>query len=294
LLYYAEECIVTKLTRAQCRKNARRPTKEEKKARIKLKTKRGKWHPKYYVEAYRLAASGLMDKTIAGHMGVNLRTFNHWKQRHPTFEWALAQGRNPKKIKGTQDVMEFVYDRLPSEYKEVYNKICKVDKGKHGYQRVREILTNKGKRVKQHIFLYAIVRSNFNKSEAMKTCCVSKYELKRWMDDPKFVGFMDQIKDGIKDFYESALVERVKEGDTQATIFANRTLNRDRGYGDTVQVEHTGKIEHSHLVQVDVSTLSMKAQKEIYNQLEEREKETEELEEMNLGKGQKLLMNGKG
>jgi hypothetical protein len=37
-------------------------------------------------------------------------------------------------------------------------------------------------------------------------------------------------------FYENALYNRVLAGDTPATLFANKTVNRKRGYGPTVDV----------------------------------------------------------
>ncbi|MGH0945675.1 hypothetical protein ACQVTS_32665 [Bacillus mycoides] len=46
-----------------------------------------------------------------------------------------------------------------------------------------------------------------------------------------------------KDFVESKLMEKVNNDDTAAIIYANKSLNRDRGYGD--------KVEHSGLLHVN-------------------------------------------
>ena len=48
----------------------------------------------------------------------------------------------------------------------------------------------------------------------------------------------------------------IEEGDTSATIFANKTYNRDRGYGATtdVFVKHSGVVDHNLL---DISDLEL-------------------------------------
>jgi hypothetical protein len=60
--------------------------------------------------------------------------------------------------------------------------------------------------------------------------------------DPEFAELVDEIHLHKKDFFESKLVELVQSGDSSATIFANKTMNRDRGYGDKTTIEHTGTV----------------------------------------------------
>jgi hypothetical protein len=50
---------------------------------------------------------------------------------------------------------------------------------------------------------------------------------------------VEQIK---KDFFEEGLLKLVKAGDSSATIFGNRTLNRDRGYGEVTETRVSGVV----------------------------------------------------
>lgn len=65
----------------------------------------------------------------------------------------------------------------------------------------------------------------------------------------------------------------VKQGDSAATIFASRTLNRDRGYDPKLTVEHTGQVQHSHVLSLEtiIPQLSPKAQREILAAIEKAE-----------------------
>ncbi len=261
-----------------------------------LKTKRrkrvyGKWQNRYYVDIYILASKGYNDTQIAGALSIPLDTFKGWKKRKPTVKYALKEGKNPSKNGAITNVLDFVYDRLPDTHKELYDEIMRAgDKKneKNGYERVRKLLENEGEDTRKMLFLYAIVNSNFNKSAAMKKVCVSTTVLSRWMKDPEFTSLMDRIHDGMKDFYEGALVQACADGETQAIIFANRTKNKDRGYGDKLEMEHTGKITHEHTFQLDIAKLSLKAQREVFSQMEAFEKQQEQMEEVALAKGNQL------
>jgi len=268
-----------------------------------MKTKkrvRGKWSNRYYVLFYRLAVKGYNDKKIAASCGVPIDTFNTWKKKKPTVKWLLKEARKPGGESSVDNVLEFIYNRLPPEHKKLYDEIMSVSgkKEKNGYERVRKLLENHGDETKKMLFLYAIVNSNFNKSEACRKICISTDVLARWMRDKNFVKMLDNVQEGLHDFYEGALVQAVGDGDTQAIIFANRTKNKARGYGDKLEVDHThkGRIDHSHTFQLDIEKLSLKAQREVFDQIEAYEKKQERIEEMNLGKGQQLQIphkNGK-
>ena len=48
-----------------------------------------------------------------------------------------------------------------------------------------------------------------------------------------------------KDFYEQCLVDLVQMRNLGAILFVNRTINRDRGYNDKIEVEHSGTVVHT-------------------------------------------------
>ena len=62
-------------------------------------------------------------------------------------------------------------------------------------------------------------------------------------DDPDFRKAADAVKEVRKDFIESALDKRIKEGDTSAIIFAAKTQCKDRGYVETERKEIAGKMD---------------------------------------------------
>ena len=92
-------------------------------------------------------------------------------------------------------------------------------------------------RHKQQLFLYAILSCNFNTSEACRKANVSPHIIGKWMKDKWFAELRKGIEVAKKDLFESCLVGLVKQGDPSATIFANKTINRDRGYSDKIVIE---------------------------------------------------------
>ena len=61
--------------------------------------------------------------------------------------------------------------------------------------------------------------------------------------DPKYAKAVANAKLDTKDIGEHYLLKLMKEGNQAATIFFNKTQNKDRGYGDHVEMEHSGKVE---------------------------------------------------
>src|SRR5690606_3058387 len=96
-------------------------------------------------------------------------------------------------------------------------------------------------------FLHALFVSRFNASQACRKLGISKKEFDRWKEEDLIFGkcVMDmEFHKG--NFFESALMRLVEKGNPQATMMVNRTFNRDRGYNDVQEVQHSGKIEHEH------------------------------------------------
>lgn len=107
-----------------------------------------------------------------------------------------------------------------------------------------EALLRKGKRARQHLFIHSWVMSNFNASEACRKVNISRATFQNWMEEANFRDLIDEVHFHKKNFVEGGLMSLIEQGDTSATIFANRTLNRDRGYNEKVEVEHT----HQHSI----------------------------------------------
>ena len=93
-------------------------------------------------------------------------------------------------------------------------------------------------------------------SAACKAANVSRMTYYRYYDeDPDFKEKADDVKEMQKDFAESLILKKMKEGDTTMIIFYAKTQMKDRGY--TERKEITGK-DGEDLIkkEVDLSKLS--------------------------------------
>lgn len=63
----------------------------------------------------------------------------------------------------------------------------------------------------------------------------------KWLkEDPEYAERILELKEMKKDFVESKLMRLIQDGDTAATIFAAKTLLKDRGYVERQEIEHSG------------------------------------------------------
>ncbi len=224
------------------------------------------WKDENYIRAYELARSGLSDAKISSALGVSALTFGNWKRAKSALKDALERARLAKDGK-QQTFAEFVYRQLPQNLQELWDQISRCSTVKNGIQRIEALLDNAGKQARQHLFLYALVNSSFSPSEACRQVNISRSTLESWVtQEPEFSMLMDEIHWHKQNFFEASLVDRVKEGDPSCTIFANKTYNRDRGYGEKLDVDLKGNINHTHthlhvVVKVDDLQLPIETRK---------------------------------
>lgn len=206
-----------------------------------------RWDDRFYVEAYALAQQGLPDNAIAAAIGVSATAFWKWAKSKPALAEALKRARTSTGPKGSGQFSAYVYKNLPPHLQQLWDRINLCDRTTSGYERMEHLFKEAGLRARQHLFLHAMIVTHFNWSEACRKVGISKATVDLWVrTDPDFPALVDEIHWHKKNFFESHLIERVAEGDVPSTIFANRTMNRDRGYGDTKQIEVTGEVRHTH------------------------------------------------
>lgn len=88
--------------------------------------------------------------------------------------------------------------------------------------------------------LQALANTSGIVSSACKAANVSRMTYYRWYnEDPDFREKADDVKELQKDFAESLILKKMKEGDTTMIIFYAKTQMKDRGY--TTRTEITGK-----------------------------------------------------
>lgn len=205
------------------------------------------WKDEFLVRVYKLARSGLRDKPLARCLGVGGKTFASWVASKPALADALEQGRDDggrQRLGGSsyQGFKRFAYDNLPPDARKLWNQLDRVYRLAPGRTRearraaMRAVLESQGKRMRQSLFLQALVASNFVMSIACRTVDLTPHAVRQWArKDRAFAELVAGIHQSKAAFFESALLGLVARHDSAATIWANKTYNRARGYGSQDQ-----------------------------------------------------------
>lgn len=228
-----------------------------------------KWKDELYVEVHKLARSGKSDQEICQIIGVGRGVYDRWRKERPAFQKALDDGRNLEEKK--QEMVERLYNRMPHDLQDVWDRVmaCEPEEKDSDKEVIRdkrrlrikidEEISRLQTRSKQRLFLFAFHATDYSRSEACRLIGVDPSVVKGWLADKSFAELMAQMEEGKKDLYESALVSLVKQGEPSAVVFANKTLNRDRGYNDKVDSNVTVNVSHS----VDDLGLSLEDRKRL-------------------------------
>ena len=229
-----------------------------------------KFRATFYVATYELARDGMSDEQIAKALGVVGQTFRRWCARRPALRDALERARNP----ATDDrptFHQYVYDHLPPHLRELWDKINECEELENGIERIEALLADKGKRARQHLFLYALTQSMFNVSAALRKLGLSRRTFDAWTkSDPEFAELMDEIHWYKENFFEQAFIGRVAAGDTAAIIHAAKTQLRGRGYNDKVEVVHSGSITTEAVVNIAELDLDVETRRKVLTALRKK------------------------
>lgn len=222
---------------------------------------RAVWDDKFYIECYEHARSGMTRAEMPIALGVPEAVFRTWYKNRPALRDAIARGRTkpvngPRAVTGqtTGDTFfEYVYRSLPEHLREIWNEMSKFwNEDEDTPERIEKCLAGCDTRARQHLYINALVYSNFNGSEASRKVNVPPTTVQRWMKDRNFKEVLDHVTTMKKDQGESLLWRKAQSGDTAAIIFINRTLNGDRGYNPKVNIRIEGEVAHIHdVLQLD-------------------------------------------
>lgn len=229
------------------------------------------WKTEYIIRVYELARSGMTQVKMAKVLGVSHPTFRKWEEKKEAFRMALRAGKKLYKHNNKNGVSfrDYVFKRLPEDLRKLWCEINRLDKARSGVEKIEAILAKRGKRIRQHLFLYAWVSANFSISNALGKVNITRGTFDLWKEkDPEFAMLIDEINWHKKNFFEDHLCKLIKGGDTSATIFANETYNRDRGYSKRhdVNLNLTGETIH-HVVNIDAMELDIKTRKAILSSI---------------------------
>lgn len=220
------------------------------------------WKDHYAIDAFEGAMSGKTNAELATLFGVEYGTFVSWSSAashatKPLLIYALAKGRELHR-KNERDsnqppgnihrqTLDYIYQHLPDDLKPLWEEIEYWSDHANGYQKLTILLNDKPTRIRQHLFVHAMVATNFDASAACKMVCLSKAHIDKWKEeDPNFPRLLEEIEWHKKNFFEKALIDMVQMRDSRAVVHVNKTLNSDRGYGEKSEVTHKGQVNHSH------------------------------------------------
>lgn len=212
-----------------------------------------KFRPWMVVEIYRIMRAGMTEADAAKAIGLTHPRFSNWKAKRKSVRYAVERGREDANatVSTTETVnnfVDYVYGHLKPETRKLWEEMRFWENEADATERTEALLQDKGDRVRQELFVHALVSSGFNLSAAMRMAAVSRNTYNRWILRADFNELMDELTFHKKNMFEGALLDLVKARNPQAVIFANKTQNADRGYGDKTTVEHTGTVHHQHEV----------------------------------------------
>jgi hypothetical protein len=235
------------------------------------------WKSKLAFKAYDLALTGLKSKSIAAALGVTPTRFSQWKRMHPILRYALKRARKRvKDSKGkTLSFKDYVFQRLPDKLQALWDEIMELDEADSGQAAIEALLKKNGTRARQNIFVHAMTSSNFSLSQALHKANMSKALLDYWIKtEPEFALLLEELNWHKKNFFEDKLSQLIDGGDPMCTVFANRTYNKDRGYGET-KMQHlhvTGEVQSTTVLKLDELDLPPEITSMILDQIMHRKK----------------------
>lgn len=232
-----------------------------------VKKNRSKYNARYLIRAFELARMGESNEAICNALGISKAAFGNWMKKFPSLRWALKRAR--KNVAG-MTMEKYIFSRLPPKLQKLWEKINQWRDNPTAAGKIDALLDTQGKRVRQHLFLHALVNGNYNPTKACQAVGITTRTFKYWQDDPDFKELLDEIIWHQGNFGEEALWKLVQKGEPSIVKFYNQTKNKDRGYVEKTVVE--GNIQHQHVIVLDQLDLPLHIKKIILKAIEERDK----------------------
>lgn len=235
-----------------------------------------KWRNIFFVNAYELARQGFSDNQIAKSLGVSTTTLQIWKKKKRTLREAIKRGRGGSE--SHMDAMTYAqgcYEHLTPEAQDCFDRMTAFHQEQNGIKRMEAMLRDQGKGMRQMMFITALISRNYNISEACRFTNIRRQTFDIWVaTEPGFSQLMDEILEKMKDDFQMHLYKQSKSGEVAATKFALSALAKERGFGEKIQHEVSGKIEHEHKhvhVKIDDLNLDLDTRKEILQAIREKQ-----------------------
>jgi len=221
-------------------------------------------------------------KKIAAGLNINTQKYTAILERFPELREAkdLAEQRR----KETASLSGYVFKHLSPEVKKIWDDIQFWESSDSVNSKIDKILNGHSSKIRQEIFIHALIHYSYNISEACRVASINRGTLDKWKkEDLHFSQLIEEMDWHKKNFFEHALVDLVQTGNPGAVIFVNRTKNADRGYSEKLRVEHSGSVSVG--ISVDELNLSLETRKEILKAIRAKKEDNKVQEAKQLEQG---------
>lgn len=216
------------------------------------KKKSTKYNEDVIWKCYKFARHGHSDSKIATNIGVDKQTLFNWIKKYKVLNRAIQAGRKDHGPQSDESLESFVYKKLPPDAQDYFDILQ--DEVTNWNEELGEMTTE----VKQMLYFNLWYENDFNESEALRKLGLSVKVVHEWRrDNPWFASIYNNMLVVRKDFVEQATMRLIKQGDPIVTMRVNAALNKDRGYGDKLEIE--GNMQHTVTHGIDVTGLDLPA-----------------------------------
>lgn len=213
---------------------------------------------------------------VAKILDISKTTLVAWVKKFPVLRTARAIADNKRETAYT--FSDYIHKHLSEEAQSIWDDIKFWDDADNATSKVRAILEGKTKRIRQELFIHALVDRGFDLSKACHLIGVSRLTLEQWKNrDFEFLQLLEELEWHKCNFFESALVDLVADGNPAAVLFVNRTKNASRGYNEKLLIEHGGSIGVTF--NIEELNLSIECRKELLGAIREQKKAVQLAEE---------------
>jgi hypothetical protein len=205
------------------------------------------------------------DKQIGAAMGVTGMTIKNWKEKKPAFKEALEKAREPRQNMDT--CMSLLESRMSPKVRKLWDKLTAWQNEPNAVRKIEALLEKGGMHARQLLFVNALYAFSFNINDACRFVNIRRATFNKWVhSEPGFAELFDEVRESISDVLVSNLLKASNAGDVSATIFGCKTLARDRGFQERLEVEHT----HKGSLAIEDMKLDKKVLRELRRALQER------------------------
>jgi hypothetical protein len=175
-------------------------------------------------------------KKVMAALEVSSEKMAYWL-KYPELKLAKEMAQQQRGSLGT--FSGYIFKTMSPEAREVWKRCQFWENCDNAYEQIERILSGHTKELRQELFLHALVRSNFDISEALRLVALPRNTFENWrFKDLGFRALVEEIQWHKKNFFEHALVDLVEQRHPAAVMFVNRTVNADRGYGEKMEFQH--------------------------------------------------------